>query len=202
VVSNSYGVEESADLLPMAASYRHPGVPILASSGDSGFYTALFPASFPSVISVGGTALTRADNARGWTETAWVGAGSACSAWIDKPRWQHDRNCPGRTVSDVAAVADPETGVAVYDSYGFDPEQAWLVSGGTSASSPFVAGVVALAGNGRRINDASHVYSHRRFLFDVVGGSNGFCGDDYLCTGLRGYDGPTGLGTPNGAGAL
>jgi subtilase family serine protease len=215
-VSNSYGGPEYSGIMDMASHYNHPGVPILASSGDSGFLNeASYPASLSSVISVGGTSLTKASNARGWTEAAWGSpngshgaAGSGCSAWIDKPTWQKDTHCDMRTVSDVSAVADPLTGVAVYDTYGIGSHAGWLVFGGTSASSPIIAGVFALAGNGSQINDASYLYAHADKLFDVTSGSNGFpyggydCGGDYLCNALPGYDGPTGLGTPNGLGAF
>ena len=201
VVSNSYGTEEFNGMDAITRHYVHPGVPILASSGDSGFRAASFPAVLGNVISVGGTSLTRAAHARGWTEAAWSGAGSACSAWIAKPAWQHDPNCGMRTVSDVSAVADPKTGLAVYDTYGVTPP-GWLVVGGTSASSPFLAGVFGLAGNASKFSDASSLYANSGDLFDVVGGSNGYCGGDYLCTGVVGYDGPTGLGSPNGIAAF
>lgn len=201
-VSNSYGSDEYNGMDVDARHYQHPGVAILASSGDYGFQPASFPASLPNVIAVGGTSLVKADNARGWTETAWSGAGSGCSAWLPKPAWQHDANCGMRTVADVSAVADPNTGLAVYDTYGLGSQAGWILVGGTSASSPFIAGVIGLAGNGSQLSDASSLYAHADKLFDVVGGSNGYCGDDYLCTGLTGYDAPTGLGTPNGIGAF
>jgi len=110
---------------------------------------------------------------------------------------QLDTGCSKRTVADVAAVADPNTGVAVYDSYG---SSGWLVFGGTSVAAPLIALVYALAGNAGSIN-ASYPYSHSGSLFDVTSGSNGSCGS-YLCTGGTGFDGPTGLGTPNGIGAF
>ena len=62
--------------------------------------------------------------------------------------------------------------------------------------------MIGLAGNGSTSNDASRIYSHPSGLHDVVGGSNGFCGGDYLCTALKGYDGPTGMGSPRGTSAL
>ena len=71
--------------------------------------------------------------------------------------------------------------------------------GGTSASSPIIASGYALAGNASSVTAGSYPYSHTSGLFDVVGGSNGTCAPAYLCTGVSGYDGPTGLGTPNGA---
>jgi subtilase family serine protease len=199
VVSNSYGAPEFTGMDPYAGHYRHPGVPILVASGDSGFghaNKADFPAVLDSVIAVGGTSLTRADNARGWTEQAWSGSGSGCSAWIDKPAWQTDPNCGMRTVADISSVADPNTGVAVYDTYGLS-RPGWLVVGGTSAASPFVAGVIALSGHAATVTPQK-LYGEPSAFFDATGGSNGYCGGDYLCTGLPGYDAPTGLGTPNG----
>jgi subtilase family serine protease len=197
VVSNSYGAGEFTGMDAYAGHYSHPGVPILVSSGDNGFGRAAFPAVLDSVIAVGGTSLTRADNARGWTEQAWSGAGSGCSAWIDKPAWQHDPNCDMRTTADISAVADPRTGVAVYDTFGLGDQAGWLVVGGTSAASPFVAGVIALSGHAGTVT-AQKLYAEPGAFFDATGGSNGYCGGDYLCTGLPGYDAPTGLGSPNG----
>jgi len=102
-------------------------------------------------------------------------------------------------VADDSAVADAATGVAVYDSY---QQGGWLVFGGTSVASPIVAGVYALAGNTATTTAGSYPYSHTGSLFDVRSGSNGSCGGLYLCTGVAGFDGPTGLGTPNGTGAF
>jgi len=197
-ISNSYGTTESHGTLPYADAYRHAGVAILASSGDFGYGIPSFPADLTSVVAVGGTSLTRdPGTARGWSEAAWSGAGSGCSAWIDKPAWQQDPNCPGRMIADVAAVADPDTGVAVYD--GFD-DLGWILAGGTSASSPLVAGVIALGGHPEAFGDASRLYSQA--LNDVTRGSNAArsmgCDGDYQCTAGPGYDGPTGNGTPNG----
>jgi subtilase family serine protease len=197
-VSNSYGGTEFNGSTDYAADYAHPGVAIVASSGDGGYGVANTPAAYQSVVAVGGTSLTKANNARGWAETAWAGASSGCSAWIDKPAWQSDPNCPGRMVADVAADADPDTGPAVYDA--FDGYQ-WLVVGGTSASSPFIAGVIGLAGNPGQYPNASYFYPHAAQLNDVTSGNNSAsedCGGDYQCNAVPGYDGPTGLGTPNG----
>jgi hypothetical protein len=197
-VSNSWGGDETSDTVPWTAAFKHPGVAVTASSGDAGFQQASWPASLANVIAVGGTTLTKATNARKWTETAWKGAGSGCSAYTAKPAWQHDAHCPMRTSADVAAVADPKTGVAVY------VQGDWAVVGGTSASSPIVAAMIALAGNSSQLTSAKYIYSHASKLFDVTSGSNANwnCGGDYLCKARKGYDGPTGMGTPNGLGAL
>jgi subtilase family serine protease len=211
VVSNSYGLPEFNGMQQFYADYAYPGHVIVASSGDFGFTAAQFPAVAPGVLAVGGTRLARASTARGWTETAWGhgaesgslgGAGSGCSGYVAKPAWQHDKYCHMRTIADVSADADPQTGMAVYDStpnpYG---PPGWLVVGGTSAAAPFIAGVTGLAGNSATFTPG-YAYTHTSSLYDVTKGSNGYCGKSYLCTARRGYDGPTGLGTPHGTGAF
>ncbi|MBB5888938.1 S8 family serine peptidase [Kutzneria kofuensis] len=198
-VSNSYGGAEFSTEASADTYYNHPGVAITVSSGDSG-YGVEYPAASRYVTAVGGTSLRTASTARGWSETVWSGAGSGCSRYETKPSWQHDTGCTRRTVADVSAVADPATGVAVYDTYGVG---GWLVFGGTSVSSPIVAGVYALAGRPAAGSvPASLAYSHTGSLFDVTSGSNGSCSGSYLCTAKASYDGPTGLGTPNGLGAF
>ena len=197
-ISNSYGGSESAsETTSEATYYQHPGIAVTASSGDSG-YGPQFPAASQYVTATGGTSLTTAANARGWSETVWSGAGSGCSAYITKPAWQSDPLCAKRTIADVAYDADPNTGVAVYDSYGHHNQVGWLVFGGTSVASPAIAAIYALAGNAAGVTYGSSSYSHTAALFDVTSGSNGSCGGTYLCTGTAGYDGPTGNGTPNG----
>ena len=200
-VSNSYGGgESSADTSYDSSYFNHPGVAITVSSGDAG-YGVEYPAASKYVTAVGGTTLRKDSSARGWTETVWSGAGSGCSAYDAKPTWQKDTGCSRRTVADVSAVADPATGVAVYDTYGGDP--GWEVFGGTSVSAPIIASVYALAGTPSSGSyPASFPYAHPTALNDVVSGSNGSCGGSYLCTGKTGYDGPTGLGTPNGTAAF
>lgn len=194
-ISNSYGGSEYSNEVNDQSHYNHPGIAVTASSGDSG-YGVQFPAASQYVTAVGGTTLTRASNIRGWSETAWSGAGSGCSAYITKPSWQTDAGCSRRTVADVSADADPNTGVSVYDTF---HTSGWLVFGGTSVASPIIASVYALAGNAASVIYGSYPYSHTSSLFDVTSGSNGSCGGSYLCTARTGYDGPTGLGTPNGS---
>jgi subtilase family serine protease len=197
-ISNSYGGGEYPGETTDQAHFNHPGVAITASSGDSG-YGVEFPAASQYVTAVGGTTLRRATNARGWSETAWSGAGSGCSSYISKPVWQPTLGCANRIVADVAAVADPNTGVAVYDTF---RTSGWLVFGGTSVAAPVVAGTYALGSNAGGPNAASALYASGASLFDVTSGSNGSCGGSYLCTAGTGYDGPTGNGTPNGTTAF
>jgi subtilase family serine protease len=202
VISNSYGGGEfsSEGSNTYNSHFNHPGVAITVSSGDSGF-GAEFPAASQYVTAVGGTSLSRSSNGRGWTESAWSGAGSGCSRYIPRPSWQSGVDCPNnRAVADVSAVADPNTGVAVYDTYGVG---GWLVFGGTSVSSPIIAAVYALAGNAGSVNYGSYPYAHTSSLFDVTSGINGHCHrTPTLCVAGIGWDGPTGLGTPNGTSAF
>jgi subtilase family serine protease len=201
VISNSYGGAEFSTEVANEAHFNHPGIAITVSSGDNGFGVE-FPAASQFVTAVGGTSLLRAANARGFTETVWSGAGSGCSAFITKPAWQTDAGCARRTVADVAAVADPNTGVSVYDTFRVPGGGGWLVFGGTSVAAPVIGAVYALTGNAGALNHAQSIYANTAALFDVTSGSNGACGGSYLCTGVVGYDGPTGNGTPNGTGAF
>jgi subtilase family serine protease len=211
-VSNSWKVpefvHESTGLY--ATYFDHPGVAFLASSGDGGSgkgRTIGYPAGLPTVVAVGGTSLVADDSPRGWTESVWAGAGSACGQYVAKPAWQTDTGCTMRTTSDVSAVADPKTGLAVYvtDTKG---GLGWLVVGGTSLSSPLIAGIYGLAGNTAALGSgiSAYLYAHADQLFDVTTGSNDAGGQgcviSYICHAGPGYDGPTGLGTPNGIGAF
>jgi subtilase family serine protease len=199
VISNSWGEAEYDGEAADCGNFDHPGIATTVAAGDSGFGIN-FPAACADVTAVGGTTLYQDSDARGWAETAWSGTGSGCSAYISKPAWQTDKPCGKRTVTDVSAVADPDTPVAVYDTFGY---RGWVAVGGTSVAAPLIAGVYALAGNTANVGSgASYSYAHRQYLNDVTSGSNGTCGGSYLCTAVKGYDGPTGWGTPDGIGAF
>ncbi|MDH6489044.1 S53 family peptidase [Streptomyces sp. SAI-127] len=206
-VSNSYGGSESSSDTSYDSSYfNHPGVAITVSAGDEG-YGAEYPAASKYVTAVGGTKLSTSSTSRGWTESVWKtssteGTGSGCSSYDAKPSWQTDTGCTKRMIADVSAVADPATGVSVYDSYGADGT-GWNTYGGTSASSPIIASVYALAGTpGSSDYPAQYPYLDTSALNDVTSGNNGTCSTSYFCTARSGYDGPTGLGTPEGLGAF
>jgi subtilase family serine protease len=201
VVSNSYGALEFSGETAYDSHFDHAGVAFTVSSGDNGFGVE-YPAASRFVTAVGGTLLQRDSSSRGWSETAWSGAGSGCSAVEAKPSWQTDTGCARRTVADVAAVADPASGASVYDSVGYQGQTGWFKVGGTSLAAPLVAGVYGLAGNASATLYGSYPYSHSSSLFDVVSGSNGSCGSSYLCTAKPEFDGPTGLGSPNGVGGF
>ena len=202
-ISNSYGGSDASDSTN-GSFYNHPDIAVTASSGDGGFGVE-YPASSSFVVAVGGTSLRKAaGTTRGWTESAWSGAGSGCSAFNTAipSAASFNTGCARRAVADVSAVADPNTGVAVFDSVPFQGFSGWLVFGGTSASSPIIASVYGLAGNAATIDANDFPYQHAGSLFDVTTGSNGTCSPSQLCTARAGWDGPTGLGTPNGTGAF
>jgi len=207
-VSNSYGSnyssvpgsgEDPSEVTSLDAFYNHPGVAVVASSGDNAFGVS-YPAASQYVTSVGGTSLVRDSSTRGWNESVWNnsfgGGGSGCSVFEAKPAFQTDSGCSMRTVADVSADADPVTGVAVYDSF---QAPGWGEFGGTSASAPIITAAYADAGApaaGTYPN--SYPYASAASFNDVTSGSNGTCSPAYLCTAGAGFDGPTGLGTPNG----
>jgi subtilase family serine protease len=199
IVSNSwicYGSNSCDD----PSSFDSPGVLYLAASGDNGYDQNGNPESLANVVSVGGTVLSK--SGANYSEAAWNDAGGGCSnngagAGVAKPSWQHDKSCAYRTDSDVSAVA---LGVAEYDTYG---ESGWFTIGGTSVASPLMGGIYALAGNASSQNAAQKIWklkkkARKKELHDITSGSDGSCGGSYLCTGVKGYDGPTGWGTANG----
>jgi subtilase family serine protease len=204
VISNSYG---GSDTLPISA-YDHPGIAITASSGDGG-YGVESPAAFNSVIGVGGTTLQLGSNNTYIGEQVWSGAGSGCSSYNTAQDFQSSTatwaatGCgTNRGVADVAADADPATGASVYDSTAYQGQHGWFEVGGTSLSAPLIAAVFALAGNAGSVDyPARLAYANTASLHDVTTGSNGSCGTT-MCKGATGYDGPTGVGTPNGTGGF
>ncbi len=204
-ISNSYGVPgEDSTELGGEHYYDHKGIAVTASTGDTGNVTN-WPATSPNVVAVGGTTLTADSSPRGWTETAWAGGGSGCSPYEPRPGYQADidTNCPNnKAIADLAADADPSTGLGIYNTSG---ENGWAQYGGTSLSSPLVAAMYALAGPpASGTYPVSYPYddpARSGDINDVTSGSNGTCGT-VLCTAGPGWDGPTGLGTPNGIGAL
>ena len=176
------------------AAYDHPGRAIAAAAGNDG-YGARQPCSFAGVVCVGGTSLTPpAASGRPWSERAWRYTGSGCSAYVPKPQWQHVKECSMRSTADVAAVADPQTGVAVYDA----AAGGWLQAGGTAAPAAIVAALFALGPSNARGNAPAWIWRHggSPAYRDVTKGSNGSCAIQYFCQAREGYDGPTGWGTP------
>ncbi len=205
-VSNSYGASpEDPSELGFDHYYNHAGVVVAAASGDTGNVT-IWPSANPNVVAVGGTTLAKDSSVpRGWDETAWSSGGSGCSPAEPHPDYQNgiDTGCPAnRATADIAADADPASGLATYDTLG---QGGWLQVGGTSLATPLVTAMYALAGTPvpgtYPVTYPYHDPSQASDLFDITSGSNGSCGD-VLCTAGPGWDGPNGLGSPDGVAAL
>jgi len=201
-VSNSYGLDGEDPTEASDTDFDHPGVVVAAATGDTGNLTQ-WPASDPNVVAVGGTTLTQdPTSARGWSESAWNQAGSGCSAYEPQPTYQVGlgTDCGNRAVADVSADADLNSGLSIYDTLG---EPGWLVAGGTSLATPLITAMYALAGDPTPgTYPVTYPYAHGGAdMNDVTQGSDGTCGN-VLCNAGTGWDGPTGLGTPDGVGAL
>lgn len=205
IVSNSwicYGSNSCVDPSDFAAKKTL----YLAASGDAAYNENGNPESLANVVSVGGTQLAKSGST--YSESAWSDAGGGCSdngsgTGVAKPSWQHDPSCTYRTDSDVSSEAGCAPGVAEYDTYG---GPGWIQERGTSAASPLNAGIFALAGNASTQNAAKNFWTQKKKkykhdLHDITTGQNGSCGGSYLCTAVKGYDGPTGWGSPNGIAA-
>jgi hypothetical protein len=205
-----------------ASYFNHPGVAITVPAGNSGYDSPtagnehVYPAISPYVTTVGGTTLQRASNARGWTETVWAetpaeqdqGTSSGCYDGYGRPSWELGADCSGRNYNDVAADADPATGVAFYNTDADYGAKGWGVGGGTTVSASIVGAVYALAGPPAADSyPASYPYLNPAALNPVTSGSDAppgtYCaGPAYQCTAGPGYNGPAGLGTPDGTGAF
>jgi hypothetical protein len=177
-ISNSYYAPEWSGEANEDVHYRHAGIAITASSGDRGYPS--YPAASRYVTSVGGTSLQRSGG--GWSESAWSYTGHGCSAYVAAPSFQNQAatRCRTRSAVDVAAVADPATGVAMFQA----ASGGWLVAGGTSVGAPLIASAYALAGRG---HDVRAAYQNPGAFHDVA---------------PSGYDAITGLGTPSGIGGF
>jgi subtilase family serine protease len=209
-ISNSWGTEsEYSGEIAENEHFNHPGIAITVASGDNGYQHFGFPAASPDVIDAGGTTLNVARSGGGYTwagEETWSGSGSGCSVYFTARGFQEAAagfslmGCGhSRGVADVAADANPNTGAAVYDSTRYQGRSGWFQVGGTSLASPLIAATYALAGNAATTAYPSTLpYGDPAALHDITtGASTGSCSTT-ACKAASGYDGPTGLGSPNG----
>jgi subtilase family serine protease len=206
-ISNSYGAGDLADSTYgsayIAASQKN--IAVTASTGDNGYQGASFPASSHSVTAVGGTTLkmTGTNGLTRGSETVWSGAGSGCSAVNQAitAAASYNTGCTNRAMADVSAAADPNYGGLSTVSPSNSRTSSWAQWGGTSESSPIIAAVYALAGGGYS-NTTPYTAWTSTNLHDITSGSNGTCPTYQWCHAGVKWDGPTGLGTPNGTGAF
>lgn len=202
VVSMSWGGNEFSTETNYDSHFNPAAVNFVAASGDNGYGTG-WPSASGKVISAGGTSLHLDASGNRSSETVWNGTGSGCSLYEAKPSWQTDPSCKKRTMNDLAADADPNTGAAIYSSYS-PYGSGWFVIGGTSLSTPLIAGLIADAGAPAQATTMQSLYNAQGStnLYDVTSGNDGSCSVNYYCTAATGYDGPSGVGSPVGLAAF
>jgi MYXO-CTERM domain-containing protein len=209
-VSNSWGAPE----LPPddETPYESTGILTVAASGDDGYLdeeegadAPNFPASSPYVLAVGGTTMKGPSpfSEIVWNDSSGSG-GSGCSTEFAMPSWQSSSGfsfgtCKMRASVDVSAAAEFDPGgIASYDQ----DDGGWNSVVGTSAASPLVAAIMVRLGLAGTDNHAL-LYSHISAFNDITSGDDySACGGSVMCTAAKGWDGPTGLGTPNGTALL
>lgn len=200
-VSNSWGGGESSGETSSDSNFVHAGVVFFASSGDTGGAKE-YPAASPNVIACGGTSLSVSGSNTRSSETAWSGTGCGPSAYEARPSWQSVISSivgSARGIADISADADPNTGVAVYDSTRYSGLSGWLVFGGTSVACPVLAGI---HNNESTISDTTTEHTH---IYGLLGTSNYYdvtSGTAGSYSARAGWDFPTGVGSPNGVGGL
>ena len=190
-ISNSYSGHDANDK-NWGSYYHHPGIAVTASTGDAGWIGGHYPASSQWVTAVGGTSLAKASNSRGWTESAWSGAGSGCTHWNDAVAGSRSSTPDARTCAPWRTVGrcQPERRRAGVDHPVDQKNSVWGQVGGTSESSPIIAAVYALSGNTKG-NANTIPYANAKNFFDVTTGSNGSgCKPSRLCTARGGTDRP------------
>jgi subtilase family serine protease len=200
IVNASFGAPEDPLDAYYAPAFENSHVKVVAAAGDWGF-GVYYPAADDGTVAVGGTSLQVSGTQV--SESVWNGTGSGCSRYFPRMPWQRNlgngwSSCRSRTVADVSAVADPDTGVSVYDSSLFGSYGGWTVAGGTSVAAPIITGLYALSGDTNRDFGAQELYGSRWAFAPVTSGSNGWCALAYLCTAQQGYSGPAGIGVPQG----
>jgi MYXO-CTERM domain-containing protein len=214
-VSTSWGSSESAG--DNDAYFSCPSILTLVSAGDAGYMneddmgpaTADWPATSPHVLAVGGTVLSPFEEAV-WDDDGSAGGGSStsgCSSLFPMPSYQsssgfHFGNCKMRAANDVAAAAEWNGGGGgAIAAYNYD-SGGWAAYIGTSASSPLLAAILVRLGFGGK-DQHTLFYANGGAFNDILTGNNdskGVCASAAkpLCTAEKEWDGPTGLGSPNG----
>jgi subtilase family serine protease len=150
-----------------------------------------------NVVAVGGTSISRDPNSGTFVgEAAWYDAGGGPSAYIARPAYQNGVSGviggTHRGVPDMSAVANPRTGVWVYNKNA----GGWIIAGGTSVASPVIAAIANNAGHFRLTTDAelTQVYTNQAMFRDIT---QGICGPYTGYWAMTGWDFCTGVGSPD-----
>jgi len=195
--SNSWGEGEFSGEKAEDSHFKGKDVVYFASSGDSGGQV-IYPSASPYVISVGGTYISRNSNGDFVAETAWSDAGGGPSQFEPRPSYQNIiKNIVGthRGTPDFSSEASQVSYVVIYNQYSCG---GWCGVGGTSVSSPTMAGIVNAAGtfnvstaaeDGEAYKDYANATKYKADWRDITSGSNG-----YQCK--KGWEFCTGIGSP------
>ena len=198
-VSMSWGGSEFSTEASNDSHFQHDGVVYFAASGDAGGAN-IYPSVSPFVVSAGGTSVNRDSSGNFVSETGWSGSGGGPSAFESEPTYQSGiagTSATQRSAPDFSFDANPNTGVSVYDSTRCHGARGWLVFGGTSVSSPSLAGIVNNAGH-FYVNSQAELstiygnYTNPSDFRDIVTGTAG----SFSCG--PGYDFVTGVGSNQG----
>lgn len=198
-ISMSWGCSEFSGETSYDSHFKVSGPVFFAASGDTGG-VVIYPSCSPYVVAAGGTSVTTSSAGVLTAETAWSSGGGGNSTYVARPSWQTSVSMTGarRGVPDISSNADPNTGVAVYDSTPYQGYSGWMVFGGTSVSSPCLAGMTNVSAVSYTSTTAflTSLYTHylntSSVFRDITSGSNGF-------SALTGWDYATGVGVPTGA---
>jgi subtilase family serine protease len=202
-VSMSWGGSEFSGQTRFDKNFKQPGVVYFASTGD--VPGVQYPSTSPFVVAVGGTGFSyNLSTAAPFfqEEVIWQSTGGGPSAVYPRPAYQNGvKSVVGRArgTPDVAALADPTTGVWVFCSVSTCGAGPWNIGGGTSLATPLWAGIVNSAGRFRSSSIAELSAIYPAILTPAFRDiTNGFCGDFNSLLGAHGYDFCTGIGSPLG----
>jgi subtilase family serine protease len=205
-ISNSWGGSEFSSEKSFDSHFVKSGIVYFASTGDTA--GTQWPSVSPNVVAVGGTTLGRVNGGPNLGnflfEAAWEDGGGGVSQFEPRPTYQsHLPASTKKQVPDVSAVANPNTGVWIFDN---NPVlgSGWFVVGGTSASAPLWAGIVNAAGQFAASSAAELTTIYNAFATSASYTADynditlGFCGFfDGSFAGPK-YDSCTGIGSPKG----
>jgi kumamolisin len=200
-VSMSWGMSEVSYEADFDSFFRSGAATYFASAGDTGAVPE-WPSTSPDVVGVGGTTLTLEGGEYG-SETPWTSAGGGVSLYEPSPAWQAGLGYSKRAAPDICAVANPSTGVAVYDSVSDGAHVGWMVFGGTSVACPVCAGLANAGAAHRATSETAWIYGVAGLFHDITtGGTGPIINGIYKDPAKVGYDLATGWGSPRSAASL
>jgi kumamolisin len=196
-VSMSWGGAEFSGETSYDSHFQKNGVIFLASTGDSPGIS--WPSVSANVVAVGGTSLSRQLGSFTFLHHAsWADGGGGTSSYVARPSYQSAIASivgTARGVPDIAAVADPTTGVWVYDS----GNGGWFIVGGTSVAAPLLAGIVNSSGHfyASSAAELTKIYqASANNAANYAAAATGYCGPQAAFAVTTGWSPCVGVGSP------